>query len=126
MSRGLRAPIARPLLAVGVRRGRVSGIDIINWPAPHPCCRTSVPLSAVDSMRLATDQRVDVRGPFRLRSVAHRLEVPRTIRLRRQPPNKRLKLAGLTRVKESECLCPAEHRVSFINSCGGGPCLPAA
>ena len=41
-------------------------------------------------------------------------------------PNKRLKLAGRTRVKESECLCPGEYPVSFINRCCAGLCLPAA
>jgi len=41
-------------------------------------------------------------------------------------PNKRLKLTGRPRVKESECLCPGEHRISFINGCGGGLCPPAA
>jgi len=37
-----------------------------------------------------------------------------------------LKLAGPTRVKESECLRPGEPRISFINGAGGGSCTPAA
>jgi len=41
-------------------------------------------------------------------------------------PNKRLKLTGLSRCTESERLCPGEHCISFINGCGGEPCLPAA
>ncbi len=45
---------------------------------------------------------------------------------RGQPSNKRLKLAGRTRVKESECLRPADLRISFIHGAGGGPRLPAA
>jgi len=47
--------------------------------------------------------------------------------LRNRPlPNKRLKLAGRTRVKESECLRPADLRISFTHGAGGGPRLPAA
>jgi len=41
-------------------------------------------------------------------------------------PNKRLKLTGRTKVKESECLCPGAHPASFITCRGGGFCLPAA
>ncbi len=41
-------------------------------------------------------------------------------------PKKRLKLAGLTRVKESECLCAVQHSLSFSYGSACGPCLPAA
>jgi len=35
-------------------------------------------------------------------------------------PNMRLKLAGLSVLKESEWLCPAGHRTSSTASCAGG------
>ena len=40
---------------------------------------------------------------------------------RRLPPNKRLKLAGLSFSKESEWLCPGGHRTASTTSCAGGP-----
>ncbi len=35
-------------------------------------------------------------------------------------PNKRLKLAGLSLLKESEWLCPDGHRTSSTVRCAGG------
>ena len=35
-------------------------------------------------------------------------------------PNKRLKLAGLSLLRESEWLCPYGHRASSTASCAGG------
>jgi hypothetical protein len=41
------------------------------------------------------------------------------MRLRHRQPNKRLKLAGLALLRESEWLCPSGHRTSSTASCAG-------
>ncbi len=38
----------------------------------------------------------------------------------RQPPNKRLKLAGALVLKEAVGLCPGEHGLSSSSTCAGG------
>ena len=40
------------------------------------------------------------------------------------PPNKRLKLAGLSLLRESEWLCPDGHELSFNDRCAGGRVAP--
>jgi len=38
-----------------------------------------------------------------------------------QPPNKRLKLAGLSFLREAELLCPDGHSISSTPRCADGP-----
>ncbi len=40
--------------------------------------------------------------------------------MRKRLPNKRLKLPGLSFLRESEWLCPGGHRTSSIASCASG------
>jgi len=90
--------------------------------------RPTTPSHAIRTPRRAPPSRIWPRNSFTSRGRGRPSNGARRVRASEQgaPSNKRLKLAGRTRVKESECLCPGAHRISFINGWGGGPCLPAA